>query len=232
MSVITKILKLLLRHKLQLFFGFMFMAAYSLFTVAPAWYMKPIVDSLSSGNIPQLKKFIMVGFGIILLFIFKGISYFGQNFLMSTLGQKLILELREKLYNKIILMPFGFFNKRSTGDIISRFTTDLNTLNEALYASITGPLRDIPQLFMLLGIMLTRSWQLFLVTFFLLPPAAWLITIFGNKNKKVTQKRLNKYGELTTLLTETITGIRVVKAFSMEKYELNRFQKENKRLYN
>ena len=102
MPILLEILKLILRHKFQLISGIFFMAAYSLFTVAPAWYMKPIVDALGSGNVPELKKFIMVGVGLILLFVLKGISYFGQNFLMSTLGQKLIMELRGKLFKKII----------------------------------------------------------------------------------------------------------------------------------
>jgi len=207
------------------------MICYSLFTVAPAWYMGLIVDGLKAGEIPSQSKFVLVGLGLVLIFVLKGISYFGQNYLMGSVGQSFIRDLRDRLYEKIILKPLAFFNKNTTGDLISRFTIDLNTLNEAVTISITGPLRDIPQIIFLFGVMFIRSWQLTVVTFFLLPPAAYLIQKFGSQNKKVTTKRLNKYGELTALLTETIKGIRVVKAFSMENYESERFAKENNRLY-
>jgi len=207
------------------------MISYSLFTVAPAKFIGDIVDGLEAGETPPQSKFILVGLGLVLIFVLKGISYFGQNYLMGSVGQSFIRELRDRLYRKIIMKPLAFFNKNSTGDLISRFTIDLNTLNEAVTVSITGPLRDIPQIIFLFALMIVESWQLTVVTFFLLPPAAFLIQKFGSQNKKVTVKRLNKYGELTALLTETIKGIRVVKAFNMEGYENKRFAKENNRLY-
>jgi len=105
------------------------------------------------------------------------------------------------------------------------------TLNDSIKIAVMGPLRDAPQIFMLLYIMFSRSWRMFLLTLILLPVAAWLISLFGNLNKKVTVKRLSQFGELNSLLTETITGSRVVKAFSMEEYECKRFKNENFRLF-
>lgn len=231
MQVHKEIFALVWRHKVQLFFGVLFMLGFALFSVAPAKYMKDIVDGLSSGEVPQLSKFLLVGLGIVLLFVFKGLTFFGQNYLMNSLGLKMIRELREALFDKIVKMPLSFFNRRSTGDLISRFTTDLNGLNEAINTGISGPLRDLPQIFLLLWLMWVRSWQLSLLTFTLIPLAYLMIQKFGRQNNQVTTKRLQKFSDLTTLLAEAISGIRVVKAFNMERYELERFEKENERLY-
>jgi len=207
------------------------MLGYSLVSVAPAKYIKNVVDTLSQNKGTELDTFVLWGGLIILLLLLKGSFYFGQNFLMGSAGQGMIRDLRLQLFENIVHKPISYFNRNSTGDLINRFTTDLNTLNEAVKVAITGPLRDLPQIFILMGLMIDRSWKLSILSLVLLPPAAWLIGKFGRQNKKVTTKRLNKYGELSSLLTESITGIRVVKAFSMEKYEISRFKKENSRLY-
>ena len=231
MKVQTKIIKLILRHKVQLSFGIVMMFSFALFSVAPAKYMKNIVDALDTGKIPELERFFQVGLGLILLFALKGVAFFGQNYLMSALGLSLIKELRDKMFDKILRMPLSFYARNPSGDLISRFTTDLNCLNDAIIVGITGPLRDLPQIAMLLGLMYIRSWQLSLLTLMLIPTTYWLIQRFGRQNEQITGQRLRKFSELTQLLTEAISGIRVVKAFNMEDYEVNRFNRENKRLY-
>ena len=231
MSVLPQILRLIFGHKTQLALGIICMLFYAVFTVAPAAYMKDIVDALGSGKVPPIEKFYLVAFGIILVFFFKGLFFYGQSFLMAELGQKLIQELRNKLFRRILGMPISFFNKTQTGDLLTRFTTDLNYLNEGIRTGISGPLRDFPQILILLGLMLHRSWQLFLLILILLPIAAFTIQLFGQQNQEVTTKRQNKYGNLTSLIAEIISGIRVVKAFGMEPYEIKRFNKINERLY-
>jgi ATP-binding cassette, subfamily B, bacterial MsbA len=231
MQTILRLAKLVLNYKYQLVAGIFCMLAFALFNVAPVWVLKGIVDGLQTDEVFPLSRFVYVGLAIVGLFSLKGLSFYGQNFLMGALGQKLIRDLREQLFKKIISMPLSFFNKSSTGNLISRITVDLQTLNEAVTVGIVGPLRDIPQIVFLLVTMAIFSWQLSLVSIFLLPPAGWLIVKFGEQSKKVTTKRLNKYGELTGLLTESITGIRVVKAFGMEEYEIERFNKENQGLF-
>lgn len=208
------------------------MLCYALASAYPVPLIESVVKSIEEGKVEGQKTYITWAAYFIAILLAKGVSYYWQNLLMGSLGQKVIRDLRLKLFSKIIYNPASFFNRNKTGDLISRFTTDLNTLNEAVIISITGPLRDLPLIFLLLGYMLYSSWQLFLLTLVLLPPTAFLINKFGLKNKKVITKRLNKYGDLSSLLTESITGIRVVKAFGMEKYEVDRFEKENQRLYN
>jgi len=235
MNTFSRLAKLVHQQKFTLYFSVIFMLLYAVCSVAPASFMKDIVDSVAKSlkekEAIALDRFYLVGFGLILLIVIKGISYFIQTYLMGLLGQKLIRDLRDRLYERVISMPVSFYNNQSTGELTSRFTIDFATLNDSIKIAVMGPLRDAPQIFMLLYIMFSRSWRMFLLTLILLPIAAWLISLFGNLNKKVTIKKLSKFGELNSLLTETITGSRVVKAFSMEEYECNRFKKENFRLF-
>ena len=235
MKSTVKILKLIFRYKFHAIFSIMFMLSYSVFTVAPAHFTKPMidsmVDSLKLDETIETDRFVLVGVYIILLLVLKGISYFLQTYLMGSLAQKVIRDLRYSLYEKTISLPLVFFNKQSTGDINSRFTVDFVTLNEAILVGIVGPVRDLPMIVLLFAVMLDKSWQLTLMTLLLFPIVAKLISIFGQQNKAATSKRLNQFGELSTLISETITGIRVVKAFIMEQYEKRRFGKENGKLY-
>lgn len=182
-------------------------------------------------NEDKTDLYYLISWAIIPYFAFKGFFYFWQNYLMRSLGQRLTRDLREQLFKKVVSLPVKFFNKQPSGDLISRFTVDLNTLDQAIYHTVTGPFRDFPLIFYFLGLMFFMSGRLFLITMLLLPIAAILMGIFGKQNKKVTSKRQSKYGELTSLLSETISGIRVVKAFNMETYEQERFGKENNRLF-
>ncbi len=231
MEIFFRISKLVLKYKLQLMLGIISLFSFALLTVAPAWYIEPLINSLSSGKVWPLSRFPLVGLAIILIFALRGVSFFGQNYIMGSLGQKIVRELRNQLFRRVVLMPISFFNKRSTGELTSRFTIDVTTLNQSIITGIIAPLRDIPQILILLGILGYRSWKLSLLVLILLPPTAWLISIFGQQSQKVTTKRLNKFGDLSGLLNETITGIRVVKAFNMESYEIKRFEKENQSLF-
>jgi len=232
MKIISRIAGLVLNYKLQLLVGIFAMIAFAVLNIAPAWYVKNVVDSLSSGNVWPLSRFILVGVAVILIYAFRGLAFFGQSYLMGSLGQKIVREVRNMLFRRTVLLPISFFNKQSTGELTSRFTIDVSTLNQAIITGIIAPLRDIPQIVILLGILVYRSWQLSLMALFILPPAAWLITKFGRQSQMYTTQRLDKFGDLSGLLNETITGIRVVKAFNMEAYEVKRFETENQSLFN
>ena len=231
MQTIIRLAKLISKYKYRLIASIFCMLAYAALNASPPYIVKLIVDALNSDRSWPLSRFVMLGLAFVGLFALKGLSFYGQTYLMGSVGQRLVKDLRDWLFKKTIQMPLSFFNKSSSGSLISRFTVDLNTLSEAISMGIGGPLRDVPTIIGLVIWMGMFSWQLSLVSMLLLPPAAWLIVKFGEQSKRVTTKRLNKYGELTGLLTESITGIRVVKAFAMEAYEINRFSKENRSLF-
>ena len=213
------------------FFSIVCMVGYNIFTAAPAYYAKDIVDAIAYGDNPELKQYFLVGLGMIIVFAIKGLFFFGHNYSVGHLVQSLIVKLRQQLFDHLVNLSLTFFNRSKTGDLISRFTNDLHVFQNMLQVGVTGPFRDIPQFFLLLGIMFFRSWQLALVTMTIIPVAIFFIQIFGQRNKIAVSKRQISFGDLSSLLVETISGIRVVKAFGMEKYESKRFKDANDDLY-
>jgi len=207
------------------------MVGYNIFTAAPAYYAKDIVDAIAYGDNPELKQYFLVGLGMMIVFAIKGLFFFGHNYSVGHLVQSLIVKLRQQLFDHLVNLSLTFFNRTKTGDLISRFTNDLHVFQNMLQVGVTGPFRDIPQFFLLLGIMFFRSWQLALVTMTIIPVAIFFIQIFGQRNKVAVSQRQISFGDLSSLLVETISGIRVVKAFGMEKYESKRFKDANDDLY-
>jgi len=212
-------------------FSILCMAGYNIFTAAPAYYAKDIVDTIAYGDNPELKQYFLVGLGLMIVFAIKGLFFFGHNYSVGHLVQSLIVKLRQQLFDHLVNLSLTFFTRSKTGDLISRFTNDLQVFQNMLQVGVTGPFRDIPQFFLLLGIMFYRSWQLAFVTLILIPIAVFFIQIFGQRNKIAVSKRQISFGGLTSLLVETISGVRVVKAFGMEKYESKRFKAANDDLY-
>jgi len=224
---LKRLFLLVIEYKALIVVALVCMVIYNLLNALPAWYVKDVVDSLQKGRVPEIGKFTLVGVGIFLIFFVKGLFYFAHNYLLGKATQRMLHRLRANLYAHLQTLSFSFFSHRSSGDLISRFTSDLMTLQNAVRVVVLGPLRDIPQIFMFLGILLYRSWQLFLFSLVIIPIALALINRFGSRTKRLTTQRLASFGEMTTILHETINGIRVVKAFSMEAYERKRFAKAN-----
>ena len=212
-------------------FSIVCMAGYNIFTAAPAYYAKDIVDTIAYGDNPDLKQYFLVGLGLMIVFAIKGLFFFGHNYSVGHLVQSLIVKLRQQLFDHLVNLSLTFFTRSKTGDLISRFTNDLHVFQNMLQVGVTGPFRDIPQFFLLLSIMFVRSWQLAFVTMILIPVAVFFIQIFGQRNKIAVSQRQISFGGLSSLLVETISGVRVVKAFGMEKYESKRFKAANDDLY-
>lgn len=229
---LTRLVKLIFEYKTLVLTALVSMVGFNLFNALPAWYAKDVVDSLQKGKIPDINKFIWIGVAVFLIFTIKGVFFFGHNYLLGKASQRVIHRLRSDLYRHLQTFSFSFFSHRPAGDLISRFTTDLMTLQTSLRIIVLGPLRDIPQIFLFLGILIFRSWQMFLFSIVLIPIAMFIINRFGKRTKRLTSQRLASFSEMTTILHETINGIRVVKAFNMEQYERGRFEKANDDIYN
>ena len=229
--IVWRLYDLIATLKVWVFFSIVCMAGYNIFSAAPAYYAKDIVDAIAYGENPELKQYFLVGLGMIIVFAVKGLFFFGHNYSVGHLVQSLIVKLRQKLFDHLVNLSLTFFSRSKTGDLISRFTNDLHVFQNMLQVGVTGPFRDIPQFFLLLGIMFFRSWQLAFVTMIIIPIAIFFIQIFGQRNKIAVSKRQISFGGLSSLLVETITGVRVVKAFGMEKYESKRFKDANDDLY-
>lgn len=162
---------------------------------------------------------------ILVVFLVKNIAaYFGQ--LSSVKIQYAVVkELRDKLYDHFCHLSLNFFNKQKSGILISHVLNDVGVINNSFNQNLTTLLRDPLQLILSLFIVIIISWRLTLFTVIILPISGFIITKIGQSLKRKSKRTQEKIADITSILQETISGIRIVKAFAMEKFEIDRFKR-------
>ena len=190
---------------------------------------KPAIDEIFvNKNIDALKWIPLVVVGI---FLFKGLCNYGQNILMSSIGLRIVTDLRNKLYEQIQKQSLSFFAEHPTGLLMSRITNDVQSVQTASSEAVTALVKDSFMLISLVGVIFYTDWKLALIAIVVFPLTIYPIAFFGRKMRKVTTSTQITMGTLNSLLQETISGTRIVKAFGMEKYESKRFAAESERLF-
>jgi subfamily B ATP-binding cassette protein MsbA len=165
---------------------------------------------------------------IIAVIVIKNIFSYLQGYVMAYVEQGMISDLREDIYAAYHRLPLRYFQKRKTGDMISRVINDCNTINENLNNSFINIMKEPINVVALVGLMFILSWRLTLFTFLITPPSLYIIRRIGKKLRRRTVRTQDCIAALTSILEETISGIRVVKAFAMGDFEVERFKKANK----
>jgi subfamily B ATP-binding cassette protein MsbA len=160
---------------------------------------------------------------VVSIFVIKNLFNFAEHFWITYVEQRVVKDLREQLYESIIYQSMSFFHKHKTGDLISNITNDINAVNLAFNRSFTKIIRDPILITIYLAILASISWKLTLIAALVLPLTSGLIRKIGNSLKRKSHRVQERIADITTILQETISGIKVVKAFAMEKYENNKF---------
>ena len=190
---------------------------------------KPVIDQIFvSKDIAALK---WIPFTIIGIFLFKGLANYGQNVIMSSIGLRIVTNLRNKLYEQIQVQSLSFFTNHPTGLLMSRITNDVASVQTASAEAITALVKDSFMLISLVGVIFYTDWKLALIAMVVFPVTIYPITWFGRKMRSLTTSTQITMGNLNSFLQETISGTRIVKAFGMEKYESERFAVENEKLF-
>ena len=205
------------------------MVCVSAATAGSAFLVKPVLDDVFFKK--DLGMLRLIPLAIVGLFILKGFFDYGQAFLMSYVGQKIIADLRERIYNHIHSLSLSFFTRNPTGVLMSRILNDVNMIQGAVTEAVTGLLKDCFTLVGLVGVIFYRDWKLAIVALVVFPVAVYPIVKFGRKLRSYSTRSQSAMADMTTILLETITGTRIVKAFGMEEHEQARFAKENRRLF-
>ncbi|MGA2465289.1 MAG: lipid A export permease/ATP-binding protein MsbA [Thermodesulfobacteriota bacterium] len=229
MSLYRRLLDLVKPYRVKLAFAMICMLFVSLLTAAQAFLVQPALDDVFLKK--DLKILFLLPIAIILLFFIKGIFDYGQAYLMNFVGLRIVADMREKLYNHLQNLSLSFFTKTPTGVLISRITNDVNLIQGAVSNAITGLLKDAFTIVGLIGVIFYRNWKLAIIAFIIFPLALIPIKEFGKRLRKFSRKSQQRMGSITAFLHETITGNRIVKAFSMEEYEKRRFAEENERFF-
>ncbi len=206
---------------------FMVIAAAS--TAALPYLLKPVFDDVFTKADPVL---LATFCGAVLgAFVLKGASSYGESVVMTYVGQKIISDIQNRLFRHLMHADLAFFHSTNSGDLLSRFTNDVNMMRTSMSNTIIGLGKDSLTLVFLVGVMFYRDFTLAAAAFFIFPVAILPIAKLGRRMRKVTYNTQEVLGEFTTQLTQIFQGIRVVKAYGMEEFESKRAERKIKDIF-
>jgi subfamily B ATP-binding cassette protein MsbA len=168
---------------------------------------------------------------IIIAFFLKNISGYLQAYFMAYVEQGLVKDIRNEVYRHLHTLSLGYFTSERTGNLISRITNDVNIINTGISATFLNLVREPLLIVVFLMIAISINWRLTLISLLVLPFALYFISKLGlrlHKESRISQERM---ADITSVLQETISGIKVVKAFGMEEFENKKFQTQTWRYF-
>ncbi|WP_010268917.1 ABC transporter ATP-binding protein [Paenibacillus senegalensis] len=165
--------------------------------------------------------------GILGAALMLGIFRFLSSYLMSIIGQRAIYRMRNDLYRHIQSMDIAFFDRNRTGDLMSRVTSDVNMLQQLISSGMISIVTDVVIFFAIAGYMLYTEWQLAAILLATFPFMLLLIRFFGKRLRAAYKKVQESVAKVSNHLQDSLSGIRLVKAFATEEYENSRFSNRN-----
>ena len=189
------------------------------------WIIKDVIDSvLAEKNAEMLN---IIAAGIIIIFFIRGVCFYGQNYLMSYVGERVIIDIRSAVYEKLQRLSVSFYDKNKTGTIMSYVTNDVSALQAAMVQNTIDMITEGSVLIGSITAMVYLDWKLTLFTFCTFPFVLWLMDFFGKRIRKSGRRIQECTADITSILQETVSSARVIKSFVREDYEIERFCNQN-----
>ncbi len=189
------------------------------------WIIKDMIDKVLADKDMQMLNLIAVG--IIVTFIIRGIFYYGQSYLVSYVGQRVIIDVRDALFSKFQHLPLEYFDKHQTGEVMSYISNDVSALQSALVDRLIELFTELSIFFGSLVMMVMLDWKLSILTLITVPLVGQAMKIFGRKLKQSGTVVQERKSDITAFMQEIISAVRVVKSFGREEYEIDRFHDQN-----
>jgi len=183
---------------------------------------------LAGTSLEALQRVVVAVFCV---FIAKNFAQYLGNVLMSWVGLRVVKDLRDEVFIKFLTLPLGFYHRFRAGELISRATNDVQIANMTVNVSFTNLIRDPVMIIVYLLTCLWISWKLTVMAVFVLPLSLLVIVRVGKILRRYSHRQQERLADLTSVLQETVYGIRVVKAFAMEPFEKAKFLTESQRLF-
>ena len=188
------------------------------------WIMQNLVDTvLSKGDLTELNRITLLLIGAFLL---RSVFYYFQGYSLSYVGERIVADLRSQLYEHIHRLSLGFFAERRVGELISRLASDVTLVRAALTNNVATVLSQSLTFIGSLVLMLVLNWRLTLFILFLAPMVAASAAIFGSRLRRLSTEIQDQLADSSALAEEALNGVRVVKAFEREPYEVQRYSRQ------
>jgi ATP-binding cassette, subfamily B, bacterial MsbA len=213
----------------ELILAMLLMGVFAGCMVLQAWLVQPAVKYIFSEK--SMSLLYSLALGIVVVFFVKSAADYGRYVLMADIGQKIIMDIRNSLYECIQSQSLRYFVRNPTGILMSRITNDVNMVQGSVTSAVTALVKEVASVIGLLGYAFYMDWQLTFIAIIIFPVVGYFMNRLRKKIKKYARRSMEVMGDINTVLDEAISGIRIVKAFGMEEYEKVRFGSYNHQFY-
>jgi subfamily B ATP-binding cassette protein MsbA len=186
--------------------------------------MKPMLDGTFVHKDQAMMKLVPVI--IILIFLVRGIATFVGTLAISWVGNKLVMDLREEMFRKLLCLPTGFYDENATGSLLSKLTYDVTQVTNAATVVVTISVRDSIVMIGLLGWLFYLNWKLTLLTLLMAPVIAVIISTISKRMRLSSRDSQQAMGDMTQVIEESVSAHKVVKLFGGQQYERDRFHEQ------
>lgn len=212
--------RLIKEHRLRLLLALVCSALLSGINGAIAWAVKPAIEEIFlKKSVPFLY---LLTVGVFLMFILRGLLSYSNNYLMSSIGAKIVRKIRDKAYEKLLRLPMSYYCKDSSGNLLSRILNDVEILRTTVSFTVKDFFVESLTVVVLVVVAFYRRWDLAMLSLFVLPLIVLVIDRLGKRLKDIGMRTRLKIAKITTLLHETLSGIKVIRAFTMEQDMIKR----------
>jgi ATP-binding cassette, subfamily B, bacterial MsbA len=216
-------------YRRQFLLAFFCMILTGILDASPIALLKPILDDVFTQH--DRGMLLLLPLGLVFLFTAKGVTHFIQKFIMRTIGQRAMRDLRKALFQKILRLPHSFFQHSKSGDLIARITNDIQIIDQGVSTVVSNLVKDVFSILATVAIIFYFDWRFGVVAMVSIPilvaPIGYLAQIMRRAGR-ITQEMI---AELTVVAQEAFQGISIVKAFRGEHHEEKRFHKANEEYF-
>src|SRR5437870_3342021 len=195
------------------------------FTGAYAWLVRPALDEIFINR--NATWLILLPVALMAVSVLKGFASYGQTYLMTYVGTRVVADIRQRLFSHLMRLPVGFHLKNPSSRMMSRVINDVNWIQNAVSGVIKDFFQQSLTFLVLLGVVFYQNWQLTLLASVVIPLSVYPMVRFGKRLRRIATIGQERTADMATALQETLTGIRIVKGFTQESAEDRRFARHN-----
>ena len=194
-----------------------------------AYLIGPVLKRIFTQK--DLVIFYLLPLGIFVLFLVRGLCRLTNDYFISTAGQLAVQDVRNEIYRRNLRLSLGFFHRETTGGLMSRVLSDVSAMQDGVANTVSGLFRDGISAISLLCVVFYRNWQLAFIAVVVIPLTVYPAQKIGRRIKHLAREGQERMGGIAGVLQETFSGIKVIKAFGLEKREVEKFEAINRDFY-
>ncbi|MEK6585689.1 MAG: ABC transporter transmembrane domain-containing protein, partial [Nitrospirota bacterium] len=205
--------------------GFACSGMVAILTGVYAWLARPVLDGIFIEKNEQL--LMVLPLAILAVAAVKALFSYGVGYLMAYVGNRVVADIRQELFQQLMRMPIGFHDSNTSGRLVSRIVNDVGLMANAASSVVKDMFQNVLTFLAMVGVILYQDWKLAGISLVVIPLAGLTMVRVGKRLKKLAASGQAQMGDMSSTLQETFAGIRVVKAFGREDAEAGRFQARN-----